>query len=184
MTAADDAERRRLRLGGLALFLGLPALLLSLTVLNLAGAADSEARAARQEAVLEQIERRVRAGAGALTPDSSAIYLAASSESLAKAELQQLLVKLVAANAGRLIEAQGGDETGEEERRQVQVRVTLDITNDGLFDLLHGIETGVPLLSVEQVALRKLPGRSGGEDPDPVLRVSLAVAGHWKGKGE
>lgn len=184
MTVEDAAKRRRLRLASLALFVGAPVLLLSLTVLNLLGASHNDARATRQEALLEQIERRVGTGGGTALPgDTSALYLAETSDTLAKAELQQLVVGLIARTSGRLIEAQG-DEPAGEDSRQVQVRVTFDVTNDGLFDLLHGIETGVPLLSVEEVGLRKLPGQSGGEDADPLLRVSLVVVGHWKGKGE
>jgi thymidine phosphorylase len=79
----------------------------------------------------------------ALPADTSALYLAEMSDTLARAELQQLVVGLVARSSGRLIEAQGGDEPAGEDSRQVQVRVTLDTTHDGLFDLLHGIETGI-----------------------------------------
>lgn len=179
----DAAQRRRLRWGSLALFVGAPVLLLGWTVLNLLDAADREAAASRQEAVLGAIERRAGAGQ-AVGGDTSAAFLQAGSDALAKAELQQLLVRLVAQSSGRLIETQGGDEPTEADDRRVQVRVTLDATHDGLFDLLHGIETGSPLLSVEQVDLRQLADPSGGESADTTLRVSLVVAGHWKGKGE
>jgi general secretion pathway protein M len=181
---AEGNSGKRLRWGSLALFVGAPLLALSLTVLNLVEAAESEAHAAQQEALFAQLQRRVAAGpANALPEDTSALYLKAASDGLAKAELQQHLVRLIAEKAGRLIETQGGDEPTEEESRRVMVRVTLDVTNDGLFAILHGIETGLPLLTVEQMALRKLPGQGGGEDPDPVLRVSLAVVGHWRAKG-
>jgi hypothetical protein len=186
VTAEGAAERRRLRLGSLALFVGAPVLLLSLTVSNLLGASDGDARATRQEALLGEIERRVAGGgAVALPVDTSALYLAEMSDTLARAELQQLVVGLVARSSGRLIEAQGGDEPAGEDSRQVQVRVTLDTTHEGLFDLLHGIETGLPLLTVKQVGLRKLPGPSGsGDEVDPLLRATLAVTSHWKGKGD
>ena len=69
----------------------------------------------------------------------------------------------------------------QEDNRRVKLQVTLDATNESLFNLLYEIETGVPILAVEQISIRKLPSRTGGPENDPVLRVSLVVRGHWSG---
>lgn len=185
MTATAVDPGRALRWGSLALFLGAPILIAALTAYNLVSASELESRAARQEALLAQMERRLALGAtGAAGGDTSSIYLAAASGTLAKAELQRLVVDMVDRVSGRLIEVQAGEEAPSEDERKVQLRMTLDTTNDKLFELLYAIETGVPLLAIDQIGMRKLPTRAGGEDGDPVLRVTIVLRGHWKGTGE
>ena len=133
----------------------------------------------QQEALLRRLEERlVRTADAPLEEDVRGIYLSATSPTLAQAELQQLIAKLIDRASGRLIEAQVVSET--EDDRAARVRISFDSTNAKLFDLLYAIETGVPLLSIEQIGLRKLPTQESGREDDPVLRVSFVVRGHLK----
>lgn len=179
--------KNRLWLGPVAMlvFAGLPLLLAGLIVANLGRWWEAGSAAAEQQERIVQMEGRIRKLAmeragGAAKPevDRAAIYLAAASPGLARAELQQRVVGLVERAGGRLIEVRGEDEP--ETATSVLLRATLDIGNDGLFDLLAAVETGVPLLTVESLNVRSQAGRSGAETPDPTLRVALAVRGHRK----
>jgi len=196
MASADAAgrggpNRTGLLIGAAALFVAAPIVAVALTGLNLVSALEQDARAEAQEAVLGQIQRRIAAGAkGAVGPggDASAIYLTAPSATLAKAELQQLVGRLVEQGSGRLIEARGGDEEagqdggaqgGRAQDGRVQLQVTMEATNESMFDILYEIETGTPLLSIEQIGIRKVATRTDAPDADPALRVTILVRGHW-----
>lgn len=185
MTTAGAANDRKLVWSALALFIGLPAVAAAFTAFNVARAFELDARASQREEALKQIERRIRSGAGSggtSLGDTSGIYLAAASSSLAKAELQELVVRLIERTSGRLMEAQASeDATGPGDNRQIQLRVVLDATNESLLNFLYELETGLPLLTVQQINIRKLPIRNGASELDPPLRVALVVQGHWSG---
>jgi hypothetical protein len=180
---ADEASRRRyLRWGSVAIFVVLPALIVGLTVSNFMQIAEVETRTLLQGTLLTRLEHRTTSETA---EDHSAIYLSATSLTLAKAEIQQLVARMIDRVAGRLIEAQvAADGEPENDGQAVRVRATFDTTNKNLFELLYAIETGVPFLVVEQISIRTLPSRSEGHENDPVLRVSFSVRGQWKGSDE
>ncbi|WP_245479763.1 type II secretion system protein GspM, partial [Hansschlegelia zhihuaiae] len=115
--------------------------------------------------------------------DARSIYLPGDGVELARAELQKLLVEAVSAADGKLIESQEpGTERASDapDDGRVDLRVTFDATNDGLLDLIYGLETRLPLLTIERLETRRLDV-TGEDDPeDPTLRVSLVVRGHRK----
>lgn len=183
MASLDTSGRKAAFFGALALFVAAPIAAAALTGFNLLRSSESEARAAAQEATLAQIERRIAAqsfgprGAGDMSP----IYLKAASGTLAKAELQQLVGQIVERASARLVEVRGQDEESPEDKGRIQLQVTMDANNESLFKALYEIETGIPLLSVEQIGVRKVPSRTGAPDIDPSLRVTIVVRGHWRG---
>lgn len=184
MASVETPGHGRLLLGALALFVAAPIAAAALTGFNVWRSSDASDRAAAQEVVVGQIERRIAAGASATRGpggDLSAIYLAASSGTLAKAELQQLVGRVIERASARLIEVRGQDEEAVQENGRIQLQVTMDATNESLLKVLYDIETGVPLLSAEQIGIRKVPSRTGAPETDPSLRVTLVVGGHWKG---
>lgn len=172
------ASRGLLRWTALCALVALPVAALALTAVNLLQAADLDALAAAQGQTVAQLERRVAAAAGRATPavDASAIYLPGATPALAKASLQRLLVDAVERASGRVIEAEDANLEGGAEERQdggVRLRITFDARNAALLDLLYALETGLPLLSVERIEIRRLD--MGGDDP--TLRVGLVVVG-------
>lgn len=182
MTLAEARDARWFGPLAVALFVGVPLLLLAVTITNLARWSEASAAATATAGHLAQVESRIRGEAGRpvlVRGDLSTLYLAAATGSLARAELQQRLVGLVERAGGRLIEVRGDEAPDAAARRSIQLRLSLDIGNDGLFDLLAAVETGLPLLTVEAVNIRPAAGRNaGGEEADPVLRVALAVRGY------
>ncbi len=179
------AGRQRLRWASVIAFAGTPILLAALTMVNLLRASEADELAARQHNHLTQLERRLTQSRGFETAgNTSAIYLTAASSTLAKAEIQQRVAKMIDQVSGRLIEAQAGEEVEPEAAGKVHLRATFDTTNGGLFDLLYAIETYLPLLTVEHIIIRKLPARTDADGEDPLLRVSFNVRGHWRGYSE
>jgi general secretion pathway protein M len=183
MSAESPRGVRRWAVAAAAVALPLAAL--ALTTLNVLEAADKTAVAERQEAALGPLERRV-GDLGALVAkprDAAAIYLPGETPALARAELQRRLGAAVEAAGGRLIETQDpGEERAEDAPAdgRVELRVTFDARNDSLLSLLHAIETGLPLLSVERIEARRLDSGEDADPEDPTLRIGLVVRGHRK----
>lgn len=170
-----------------AVFVGLPLLLAALTFDRLSAWWDATGTIEESRIRIGQIEARIRRLAaeqakareaeGAEAIRTHSIYLDAAAPGLARAEMQRRLSALVDAAGGRLIEVRGEDEA--DDGRSVLLRASLDIANDGLFDLLATLEAGMPLLTVESINIRTQAGRGAAvEDPQPTLRVALAIRGH------
>ena len=175
------------RLASLALFCGLPLLLLGLIVSNVTDAtqADEQASQARAtaSAIVAQLEKH---RARVVTPlDTASLYLTSASGSLASAEIQERATRLVEAAGGHLAEVQLTATPEQEADGAVAIQLSLDIDNKGLLDLLYAVESGLPLLTVTDVDVHKSTDQ--GDDRasgDGALRVEMTVRGHWrKGTG-
>lgn len=183
--SAPAAPRPLRRIATGALAIAIPLGLLAFAGVALLQASDASALADRQEASVSAIEARVARLARERGPhrDASAIYLPGDGAELARAELQQLVAEAVAGAEGRLIETQEPGTllaSDAPDDGRVELRVAFDIRNDGLLDLLYGLETRLPLMTIERLESRRLEA-GGDETPeDPTLRVGLVVRGHRK----
>ena len=186
------ATTRVWRYGSVLLFCGLPLLLLGLAVFDLIDASEARDDAARQQATLSQIVAQLaRHRPRTPTPaETASLYLASTSASLARAELQDRAIKLVARTGGTLAEAQIVSTPEQENDGAVAIQLTLTIGNEGLRDLLYGVEAGLPLLDVTDLSVDwddqsneavTTDERPGGAR---MLHVELTVRGHWKRAGE
>lgn len=177
------------RLGAVCLFLGLPLGLAGATFANLAAVVQATDAAERKAEPLARItaELATRKTQARAPRDTGPIYLSITSESLARAEIQALLTRLVATASGRLIETQGITEAEGEAgpkpggRGRVALQLTLDIANAGLLDVLHAIETGLPLLTVRALDVRRGPRGDAPTGADS-LRITLVVEGFWRSR--
>jgi general secretion pathway protein M len=125
-------------------------------------------------------QMKARLSGRAVPRDSARLYLASPSASLARAELLSLLDRLIDEAKGRSVETQMAPEDGVGAPQRIALQATLDIENDGLADLLHAIETGLPVLNVDEVTVAPAP-RAERSGP-LVLRVTLVIHGYWKAK--
>lgn len=179
----EKPHLRRAAVGTLALALPLGAL--ALVAVNFLQASETSSLAERQAVTVETLERRVArlARDPQAARDVTAVFLAGDGVEIARAELQKMLAEAVAAAGGRLIETQEPGQTLEPDAPddgRVELRVTFDARNDALLDLLYGLETRTPLLSIERLEARRLDA-AGDQDPaDPNLRVGLVVRGYRK----
>lgn len=186
MSAEPDGGSRPLRrtaTGALAIALPLGALVFA--VVTFLQASETSALADRQSATVSALERRVAQlgdrRAGAL--DASAIYLPGDGPEIARAELQKLLVEAVTAAEGRLIETQepgAGLASDAPDDGRIELRVSFDASNNGLLDLVYGLETRLPLLTIVRLETRRLDAGGDEDLEDPTLRISLVVRGHRK----
>ncbi|GJE19345.1 type II secretion system protein GspM [Methylobacterium marchantiae] len=170
------------RAAALLVFLGLPVLLGAVAVTALVQAIGQTGEITAKEDILAQMRTQieVRLSGRSTLRDVTPVYLASPSASLARAELLSLLGRLIDAADGRLVETQMVSDQGAESSGRIALQTILDIDNDGLADLLHAIETGLPLLSVHEVTMTRAPR---GERSGPtLLRVTLVVHGYWRTK--
>jgi hypothetical protein len=177
LPAATDSRHRLWRLAAIGLFLGVPLACGSVAVLavmdgsaanQVADHADDTARA-----IVHQLDHKPQADHAA---DAAALYLASSTASLARAELQALAARLIEDAGGRVVEIRPSEDTTSDPAGGVSVEVALTISNGGLLDLLYAAETGLPLLTVPR--LEASAGQDGGD-----LQVTLTLDGRWKSAG-
>lgn len=174
--------------GAILLFCGMPLLLLGLAITEVIDGFEAGDEAARQQSTFKQIVSQMsRHQARSLTPtDIASFYLASLNGSLASAELQDRARKLVMQAGGRIAEVQGVGAPDQDVAGEVTIRLALAIDNNGLRDLLYGIETSLPLLDVTDLNVTRDDGQSGGDNADgqtignSLLRVELTVRGHWR----
>lgn len=171
------------RISGLLIFLGLPALLLTFSALQALEAEDNRVLAQEKEFQLTTLMRRLTAPAKDGKPlDLSRIYIAADTATLAGANLQKLVVQSVTGASGKIIETSVLD-ASEDQTNQAQqtvgIHASFDINNDGLLSVLRGLESGLPLVFVDRISIRRLPGDTDSGSSD-MLRVDVAVSARWK----
>lgn len=185
MKAPDRAQLWRL--AAVVLFCGLPPLLVALAIGNLVEASAMRDVASRQTATAGQIVKDVaRRQARRLRPeDTAALFLPASSASLARADLQERASRFVGKAGGHLEEAQFTSGVDQEADGTVALQLSLRIGNDGLRDLLYAIETATPLLEATDLSVKPNNAQTTeGLGDAGLLHVDLTVQGHYrKGTG-
>lgn len=181
---ASPPRWQALRLSAILVFIGLPALFVTLGVLNALQIAEGRltvAEATRQTATLERRLASVPALAADATPS---LTLRHASRTAAIAGLQQAILDAITAAPGRIIEmaAREGEVAAGEESDTIAVTTTFDIDNDGLLRLLYRLESGVPLMTVESLSIRRFASAEGarpGDDGQIRLRVEMSIGAHW-----
>ena len=178
-----------LRLGAVLVFIGLPALLLALAVLNVLQVASDRMTVEENTRQAAALERRLATTVPRGREPALSLSVQAASRTAAIAALQQALIDAVAAASGRVIETSGleGEGGDPEASDRIDVKTVLDIDNDGLLGLLTRLESGLPLMTVESLSIRRLPGVQAtpsdeGETTDAeriVLRVDMAISARW-----
>ena len=174
------------RFSALALFYGGPLLLLGLSIANLAQASSARDIAARQQATLSRIEAQVaKHRFHGLSPrDAALLYLASTSASLARSEIQDVATRLVDAAGGRLAEVQFTSTPEQEADGTVALQLSLEIENKGLFQLLWTTESQLPLLEVTDMSARSNNNQGDtGPSNAGLLHVDLTIQGHFVRKG-
>ena len=169
--------------GALALFCGVPLLLAALTIGNLVEAFAARAVATRQNATAAQIIKQVaeRQARRAQPQDTSLLFLAATSASLARAELQERAGHFVEAAGGHLEEAQFTSTPEQEADGIVAIQLSLTIDNNGLRDLLYAVETAAPLLEATDLTAKPINAQAAEvEGQAHLLHVDLTIEGQLK----
>lgn len=120
---------------------------------------------------LEALERHQR---------TQGYYLAGDTDALAAASLQERLRRAIEDNGGSLRSLQPLSGTDEAGFRRITVRALMTGTTEALVRTLQDIEAGAPVLFVDNLQIRGVPG--GGSDAgwngEPALGVGFEVYGY------
>lgn len=84
----------------------------------------------------------------------SGAFLKTGSSSLAAAELQGRVGRLVKSTNGRLTSTQSVPSTGKEAFQRVTVRADVKVSTSALRDVLYQLESGTPYLMVDNLVIR------------------------------
>ncbi|WP_062120730.1 type II secretion system protein GspM [Aureimonas sp. AU40] len=162
-------------------FIVLPLALLPAIGANIIGIADLWTHS---EAVRLQLERYEDRLAGSLVREpnatSSTVFVNAPSRSLAEADLQRRLVALIESASAQVVESSSGIVQDVEADHTIEIRVTLDGDNADLLHFLHSVETGLPLMTITDLAVRRLQSEENDLGSDPRLRIDAVVRARWK----
>jgi hypothetical protein len=173
------------RLGAFGLFGLLPLLLFGLSLGNMIGALAQRDEMEQQRELLSTIVGRLARhhGKDLSVADVSSLYLTNSTESLALAELQSRAASILKDAGGHLNEAQPVENDGPKQNGLVGLQMSFDIDNQGLFDFLYAAETGLPLLTVTDLSVRRDEGGADGDTSTARLHVDAKIAAHFRTKG-
>jgi general secretion pathway protein M len=134
--------------------------------------------AARAEVIadrLEEVERRRQ--------PTNAYYLADSKQALAAAELQSYLKQTVERSGGQLISSQIVPTRSDDEFAKVAVQVNLRGDTSALRAVLYHLESGNPVVFIDEVAVAVAPQRAvrGRETEGPAsLRIQFEATAYGK----
>ena len=113
-------------------------------------------------------------------------YLSGGTDALAAAGLQDRINALVAANGGTLRSTQPMPGVEEQGFRRITLKVQLTATIEELFDTLYELESGAPVLFVEELDIqsrivrRQTSDKAGVNEsqPIPLLAVAFDLSGY------
>ncbi len=178
----SDRARSGLRLLAVSVFLALPIAMLGTAAVYGLAWQETETLIERQEALLRQLELRLARtdASGRVKVDTRTIYLPAPNRPLAGAALQTLLTGAITQAGGKIVEVQALDDDPDAPADAIALKLTFDVTNAAFLAVLHGIETGLPLMTVTSTAIRQLPSQEAADSEDPVLRIDLTVRAYFK----
>lgn len=132
--------------------------------------------AARDDLRRQQADLAVRRG-------KSGLLLTGGSEALATANLQNTVKTAVALAKGELRSTQALPVTVDQGARRLTVRALLSTDIEGLRTFVHVIETGRPMLFIDDLDIRaRSAGRAGEEAEKVALEVRVDVTGYLGGE--
>lgn len=123
-----------------------------------------DARAAL-EAQLKAIEER---------PATTAYYLAGATDALAAAALQARVTALVESSGASIVSIQTLPSSEEQGLRRVAIRLQMASELAPLVRILHGLETGVPVLFLDSIELQSY-NVPYGDANEPAVEPQLTV---------
>ena len=112
-------------------------------------------------------------------------FLQGPSDTLVAAQIQNRLKRLVEAGKGQLQSTQILPPRQEGAVRRITVRAQMSATLGGMLHVFYALESGYPLLFLDNVDIRKRPaqyGRGVARMDDDVLDVQFDIYGYMRGK--
>ena len=181
-----------LSLAALGLLLGLGGIMVWTYTADLL---ETRAAVADRSAELELLQKAIsrRLGDKAQAPDAGSQrspYLTGETETIAAAELQTLVLKLVEATPASVLSAQvrpkpvlDAATAADKGDRQVDFELAFDARMADFQSILFAIETDLPAVFVDEMQLQPAKAALPGEavDLDPLMHVVLTMHAYWRG---
>lgn len=115
---------------------------------------------------------------------STRYYLRSDDETLASAELQEHIKRVIDRSGGQLVSTQVLSSQRAEHANVATVRVNLHGDIEVLHKVLHGLETGRPMLLLDNVSIgrgsRMFVTRARQAQPEVQLQISLEASGYMR----
>lgn len=120
-------------------------------------------------------------GAGAHLPGSP--FVEGPTLTIAGAALQRRVADAIEKAGGNLLSSQVDFQGPHERPGYVGLSVSCEIEQNGLQQLLYDLETGMPFLFIEQLAVQvpQSAGLIGAETGPARMRLQIDVSGQWQG---
>jgi len=110
---------------------------------------------------------------------SQGYFLAGSTDALAAAGLQDQVQALVTENGGAVQSMQSMPGVDEQGLTRITLRVQMTGTTETLLDVLYALESGSPILFIDDVDVQNRDGIETGSDTDR-LTIALALSGYLR----
>jgi general secretion pathway protein M len=140
---------------------------------------QSEERLARYRNLVahkDDLEQRLNAVQGATSAQD--FYLRNTTPTLAAAELQEHVKRVIAANQGTLLSTQIMPEKPEGQLVRVTVKVAMRGTIETLQKVFHALEGGRPFLFLDDVFIRAYSLRRGNQMTVSEMEIRFDVSGY------
>ena len=179
-----DRYLRRHPVAATAIYLGVVTALLLATWTASADIYERHAALSAASDLWDQLEGRKQRSA----PDTAAAAIAPAGSPLlegptltvAGASLLQRMAAAVTTVGGNILSSQVDLQGPLSKDGDVSVIVNCELDQPALQKVLYDLESGMPFLFVDQLAVQTLTGPSAGANSR--LRVLLAVSGRWQGE--
>jgi general secretion pathway protein M len=116
------------------------------------------------------------------TKDLDAVTIEAPSETVAASALQRYLLHRLESAGGfvKSVQAEPKRETISPGAQRLSAQLTFDASTEALQRLLFELETGLPFLFVDALAVQPATAVEAGARTGDRLRVTLMVSSYWK----
>lgn len=128
----------------------------------------------------DQLNARTRPGGleFSASPPAGAAFLEAQTLTVAGAALQQRVGAIIAESGGSVLSSQVDVQGPQAASGRVGLVVSCDLDQTGLQKALYTIESGMPVLFVEQLFVQA--GQAGEPGKGGRMRVQIGVAAQWR----
>ena len=193
MTASIKPPRKCvLAVGGLASLLLIVGMVLVWPLISQNGAFDKQMEARSEQLTryrtLEAERPRLRSTLQRLkrSAGQTRYYVSADTSALGAAELQKLVKQIIESHGGELTSTQALPVQDDGNTVRIAIRVRMKLKMDYLADVLHRLESGRPLLFVENLSIRsqkrRAPRRQSKQSPrvNYVLDIRYDLVGYMR----
>jgi general secretion pathway protein M len=124
--------------------------------------------------------RKENSELAAVGEDASLLLLQGETTGIAGANLQKLMSGLVLQHGGAASSIQILPTKEDGNLVRIPISLSISVGIDGLRDILYGLETGAPLLFIDDITIRSESAEFGTTDPHYLgpLDVTLQISGY------